>query len=630
MQATLEKPAPARQFREHTRTGNDLKDLVPNPRIILDCGGGKGWFARTAFQIWPEAEVHTFEPASRFRSEIKPVNERHHIHHCALGEYDGEATLYLTNNPESNSLLGFLPSNPLESAHDVIGQETVEIHALDSIIVEGVEHVDILKMDVQGAELRVLQGARNLLEKARPVIYMEVSFQPLYQSHPVLEQVDDYLDFLGYRRLYLYPSPCPEIWGDAVYVPKDWAGGKEHDGKWRCDSTPMSDKPLRLNIGAGETVIPGFTAIDRKLGTEAFPLPYADNSVDEIRCSHMLEHLSYRDADAALTEWNRVLKPGGRLRLSVPDIDKVKELTNADSYDQRWRFYLMGGQTDDGDFHRSAYDYAVLQSYLERAGFERVQEWTSPNTDSAALPISLNLEAFKPAKSVKQPTNVKVKVRAIIGMPRIGWNDTWQSIIDAMHKLGIPIETHQGCFWWQNMQQGLNRALRDGIDWIVTLDYDSMILPHHVERLLQILGNRPDIDAIAALQMRRGAETPLFSTGKTLAEFDGQPYRVNTAHFGLTAIRVQKLATIPKPWLIDQPDANGDFGGDHTDADITFWKKWTAAGNNIYVAPDVRIGHLELLVSEFDENYQPRHYQIGKWWNMHTEQGHCMRTTKEI
>lgn len=627
MTAILENPQ-TKNFRNRP-AGNDLHDLVPNPRVVLDCGAGNGWFAKSAFTIWPAATVHSFEPASRFNQSLQPLNERHYIHRIALGDFDGDAKLWLTHNAESNSLLEFLPNSPLHKSHQISGNETVEIHALDSIITQGVEQVDVLKMDVQGSELRVLQGAKHLLATAKPVIYMEVAFQPLYQNHPLLEQVDEYLDFIGYRRLYLYASPMPDLWGDAIYVPKEQVGGRSFGEKWRCDSTPESVVPIRLNIGAGDTVIPGFTPIDRKFGTEAYPLAYADNSVDEIRCSHMLEHLSYRDVAEALKEWNRVLKPGGRLRISVPDADKIAKLhSDGENYDPMWRFYQMGGQQDENDFHKSAYDHAILNEYLETFGFERIQEWTSPNTDCAAMPISLNLEGYKPP-AARQSTEVEMKVRAVIGMPRIGWNDAWQSIVDAVTAVGIPIETHQGCFWWQNMQNALSRALKDGIDWVITLDYDSLILKMHVERLLQILGTRPDIDAIAALQMRRGAETPLFSTGKTLAELDGQPYRVNTAHFGLTAIRVAKLAKLQKPWLIDVPDKDGEYHGDHTDADITFWKKWTEAGNTLYVAPDVRIGHLELLVSEYDENYQPRHYQIGKWWNMHTEKGHCMRTTKE-
>lgn len=384
-----------------------------------------------------------------------------------------------------------------------------------------------------------------------------------------------------------------------------------------------ADGLIRLNIGAGDTVIPGFTAIDRKFGTEAYPLAYPDNSVEEIRCVHMLEHLSFSESIEALKEWWRVLRPGGRLRISVPDATKVARLAGDDP---RWAFYLMGGQTDSNDFHKSAYDTDRLTALMEKYGFRNVRPWTSENTDLASFEaISLNLEGDK-----GQATQ-DVKLRAIMGLPRVGWNDAWLSITEALHPIGIPIETHTGCFWGQNLTKGLERALDDGIDWMLTLDYDSMILPRHISRLIEILSQRPDIDAIAALQMRRGAETPLFGiTGKREAELTPQPVEVHTAHFGLTLLRTKCLRDMQKPWLIAQPDEDGTWGDNRRDDDITFWDRWRAAGHTVYVAPDVRIGHLELVVSEYDDNLQPVHRHIGEWWNTHARKGHCTRSRKEI
>lgn len=600
-----------KKFRERP-AGNDLQELVPNPRIVLDCGAGNGGFAKMAFSVWPGATVHSFEPCSRFNQTLQPLNDRHQIHRVALGAEDGHVKLNVTYGPESNSVLEFMENGPLQRIHQVVGHETVDQCALDDIITAGASEVDVLKMDVQGSELMVLQGAKKLLETAKPVIYTEVAFQQQYQNQPLLETVDSYLESLGYTRLYLYPSPMPDIWGDAIYVHKDRA----------------SKEAIRLNIGAGNVVIPGFTPIDRKFGTEAYPLAYPDNSVSEIRCVHMLEHLSFREVVEALKEWNRVLKPGGRLRISVPDVEKVIALASEDKFDPHWRFYLMGGQTDDNDFHKSAWDHSHLQAYLEEHGFVGVQTWKDPGSaDLARSDISLNLEGFKAgAAAASNPSNVKI--RACCGLPRIGWNDSWQSFVDAFKPHGIPIETHTGCFWWQNMQNALSRALSDGIDWLFTLDYDSMILPHHIDRMMELFASRPDIDALASLQMRRGAETPLFSTGKTVADINGEPIKVNTSHFGLTLIRVAKLAAMPKPWLIDEPDKNGEYHGEHVDADIVFWNKWKAAGNSLFIAPDVRIGHLELLVSEFDDDYQPKHLHVGQWWNQHAAKGHCSRTTK--
>lgn len=609
MNATLAPPptvtATDRVFRDRL-AGDDLRELVPDPKVVLDCGAGGGHFARSARNIWPNAKIHSFEPSTRFNLKLKTMDGLHEVHRVAVGGANGMACLNTTHGPESNSILEFLEGGPLEKIHRVVGHETVPIVTLDKWADPALD-VDVLKLDVQGAEIEVLEGAQSLIQRCRPVIYAEVAFQPLYKDHPLLEDVDAFMATMGYRRLYLYASPMPDLWGDAIYVPRDSETGAQ---------------PIRLNIGAGDTVIPGFTAIDRKFDTEAYPLNYPDNSVEEIRCVHMLEHLSFGEVIEALKEWHRVLKPGGVLRISVPDVHKCVSLHESDPH---WRFYIMGGQTDANDFHKSAWDERTLRHYLNEFGFENVERWSSVNTDLAASDISLNLQGTK-GTSAKVVAAERIKTRAIIGMPRIGWNDAWQSIVESMHALKIPIETHQGCFWGQNVQKAMVRALRDGIDWLITLDYDSMIMPAHVNRLLEIMGSHPEIDAIAALQMRRGCELPLFSTGKTEVELDWEPYKVNTAHFGLTILRMECLKSMEKPWLIDIPDKNGEFNGEHTDADITFWKKWTEAGNTVYVAPDVRIGHLELVVSEFDEELKPRHLHVSKWWNKHHAEVHCMRS----
>jgi len=365
---------------------------------------------------------------------------------------------------------------------------------------------------------------------------------------------------------------------------------------------------IKLNIGAGETVIPGWTAIDRKFGTEAFPLHYPDNSVSEIRCSHMLEHLSFGDVLDALREWNRVLKPGGRLRLSVPDFDKV--VASKDT-DPTWPYVLFGGQQDGDDFHKSVYDEPRLTAYLKNAGLTSIQRWESPNTDTAAHPMSLNLEGYKPAEGV---STEQIKMRAVCSIPRIGWNDSWQTIVDSLRPFGIPYETFNGVFWGQCMQRAFENALKDGIDWLLTLDYDSLILPEHVDRLIGHMGENPHVDAVAAFQMRRGQDFPLMTCGKNKeAGVDDGLIKVTTAHFGLTLFRVEALKDIPKPWFWAKPDTNGEWSDDRLDDDIWFWHQFRLAGRQAYVAPDVRIGHLELMVSDFDDDFKPRHMHISEW-----------------
>ena len=373
---------------------------------------------------------------------------------------------------------------------------------------------------------------------------------------------------------------------------------------------PPAVEPIRLNIGAGPIVIDGWTPIDRKLGSEAYPLKsYADNSVDEIRASHILEHFGFRDVPKVLEEWKRVLKPGGRIRIAVPDFAKISATWE---HEDAWVYVLMGGQEDSDDFHRSAYDEKRLAAYLVNAGLVNINHWESPNTDTAAHHLSLNLEAFKPQPNA--PETQEISIRAVMSVPRIGWNNAWQTIVDTLRPFQIPVSTFDGVFWGQCMQRAMNEAIEDGVDWLLCIDYDSMVTPDALNKLIGWLGQRSDIDAIAPIQMRRGQDYPLMTiAGMKETEVGYQPMLVTTAHFGMTLIRMESLKKVPKPWFKGEPDKNGEWSDDKLDDDIWFWHQWRLAGNTIYIAPDSRIGHLELMVSDFDESMNPRHRHMSAW-----------------
>lgn len=368
---------------------------------------------------------------------------------------------------------------------------------------------------------------------------------------------------------------------------------------------------LKLNIGAGETVIDGFTPIDRKLGTEAFPLPYPDGSVDEIRASHILEHFTFADAQTALKEWSRVLKPGGRIRLAVPDLEAASK---ADP--DEWPFIVMGGQTGPDDIHRSAWNESRLRAHMEHFGLQKIKRWESPNTDTAAHPCSLNLEGVK-ALPDAQPKGVTVKVRAYLTLPRYESVAARGFIEHALRPHKLELTTTQGVFWGQCMQRMFQDAVDKGIDWILSLDSDSLFTGKQLGDLMQIMASNPHIDALAALQCRRGAKYPLLTSGSGVqdehVEIDGKPIKVTTAHFGLTLIRVESLKKVAKPWFYAEPSAAGNWDDDKLDDDIWFWHQWRKAGKTIYVAPSISIGHIEETVAVFDSDLQGKHIYVHEW-----------------
>ena len=231
------------------------------------------------------------------------------------------------------------------------------------------------------------------------------------------------------------------------------------------------------------------------------------------------------------------------------------------------------------------------------------------------MPQSL-CEADKASASAPQQSEgLNLKICAVMSIPRVGWNDNWGCGADALRPFQIPVRRFTGAYWGQCLQNAFEECIEDDLDWVICLDYDSMFTYRDVDRLLGWMGNNAEIDAIAALQCRRQDQFPLMSVkGRRKIEVNGNPVKVDTAHFGLTIIRLEDLKEVPKPWLKGEPGTDGTWTHwSRLDPDIWFWHQWKKAGKSVYVAPDVRIGHLELMVTEFDEDMEMRHLHITEW-----------------
>ncbi len=383
--------------------------------------------------------------------------------------------------------------------------------------------------------------------------------------------------------------------------------------------------PLKLNLGAGAHPLEGWVNIDRKSGGECYPitLPVThtgcegvrpggrldDNCIEAIRASHVLEHWSHRQTADVLREWVRVLKPGGIIQIAVPDLNKILKL---DGTAYPIEGYIMGGHCDENDHHGAVFTEPKLRQLMTDAGLVDIQPWQSDINDCAALPISLNLQGRKAEAS---PASIQdIKVAAILSRPRFGLNDFWDCATTALAPFNIPLRSFKGVFWGQCMQRAFNECVEDGVDWILTLDYDSLFTAQHVSTLLDTLGQHPEIDALAALQQRRGSPFPLMTVGQEQrVECDGNPIKVTTAHFGLTLFRVESLLKCSKPWFKGEPDKSGEWGDDRLDDDIWFWHQWRLAGNSIYVCPQANIGHMEEMVAVYDANMNPRHIYVRDW-----------------
>jgi hypothetical protein len=217
-----------------------------------------------------------------------------------------------------------------------------------------------------------------------------------------------------------------------------------------------------------------------------------------------------------------------------------------------------------------------------------------------------------------QEEAIAVKVRAVMTAPR--FECTWaRNIIEhSLRTLNIPLAVSGGVFYGQCMQKMFAECIDVGVELIITIDFDSVFTPEDLTRLIKVAMSDPGMDALAAWQCRRGNGSPLLSCG-----IDGEievsgPLKVNTAHFGLTAIKTAALAGLPKPWFWSKPDSNGEWTDDKVDDDIHFWNIWKEHGKTVYVDPFVQIGHLEEVVSHYtntDGKLEHKFSYPKDWYN---------------
>lgn len=162
---------------------------------------------------------------------------------------------------------------------------------------------------------------------------------------------------------------------------------------------------IKLNLGSGGDYIQGYVNIDlyAEKADERYDiskLPYNDNSIDEIRAYHVIEHFDYLAAHDVLKEWCRVLKPGAKIKLETPDfLESCKEFIQANQ-DGRWELYghfFSTAWISPGLIHKFLYTEFELKKTMTWAGFKNI---TRTEPDSGYVKetnkhIFLNVEATK-------------------------------------------------------------------------------------------------------------------------------------------------------------------------------------------------------------------------------------------
>ena len=196
---------------EHARR---LSTLMEGRKIslVLDVGANTGQFGRSLRDdVGYHGQIVSFEPLADAFAKLQrltSMDSRWSCHNIALGDVNGTATINISANSYSSSLLPVSErSLRIEPSIAYIGKQDVPVRRLDELL-EVISRPDdsiYLKVDTQGYEMNVLKGALGIIGRFA-LIQLETSFFPVYQSETLIGDAIKFLDYLGYRPVAMEPD----------------------------------------------------------------------------------------------------------------------------------------------------------------------------------------------------------------------------------------------------------------------------------------------------------------------------------------------------------------------------------------------------------------------------------------
>lgn len=189
-------PGFAEHFGNQIRRLTLLAQLGFQPRAILDVGAYHGGWSTVAKAIWPQAQIKAIEANEACRPYL--VTAGHDFDIAVLSDTEGDATFHVCDNGcgegnslyRENSIHGFTP-------------QTVQTKTLAGLL--GDQTFDFIKMDCQGAELRIIAGGEALIQRAH-LVMLETQLQDYNEGAPGITDVIAYMAPRGFRLLDIVDS----------------------------------------------------------------------------------------------------------------------------------------------------------------------------------------------------------------------------------------------------------------------------------------------------------------------------------------------------------------------------------------------------------------------------------------
>jgi FkbM family methyltransferase len=230
----------AYRYSVHTSAGAQLDCLLKHCHIdlVLDVGANGGHFARELRAHGYSGKIVSFEPLSAAHAQLVHAAKRdprwEAAPQMALGDTEGTIDIHVAGNSLSSSILEMLPAHERAAPGSAfIGSEKVALRRLDQVAPDylGAAKSVLLKIDTQGYEDRVLNGAIEILDKVT-AIQLELSLIPLYAGQPLLDEMREKIEMLGFELFAVFPGYVHEQTGqtlqlDGFFLRSDLTPGKQ-------------------------------------------------------------------------------------------------------------------------------------------------------------------------------------------------------------------------------------------------------------------------------------------------------------------------------------------------------------------------------------------------------------------
>jgi FkbM family methyltransferase len=177
-----------------------LAELLPASPLVIDAGFHCGGFTHAVLKARPEARVIGFEPAASIRdvyNKRHASNPRIAVEPIALSNAVGEFTFH--DDATGNNSLAPIAHTERTVSYQV---KTTTLHAYAEEA--HIEHIDMLKIDVEGYEMHVLEGASDLLDRQAIDIFVFEYNAPWVLSRRYLRDACEYIGLKPYRLFRLY------------------------------------------------------------------------------------------------------------------------------------------------------------------------------------------------------------------------------------------------------------------------------------------------------------------------------------------------------------------------------------------------------------------------------------------